>query len=146
MAAINQPYAGSPRTGSLQTPVGEINRWIILAVFIAGVSALLPVLQNSSVTSRGFDLQSIEQQKLAVLGEISLVESEVAGFTSLPRIERRAGEIGLISPFDLSYVSVDVAGPAPAKIPAEYLPGPVAQANGSAPWWRSLLDWLAPLN
>lgn len=146
MAAINQPYAGAPRTGALQTPAVDINRWIVLAVFIAGVSALLPVLQNSSVTSRGFDLQSIEQEKLAVLGEISLIETDVARLTSLPRIERRAEEIGLIPSFDPHYVSVDVAGPAPAKIPAEFLPGPAEQSSGSAPWWRSLLDWLAPLN
>lgn len=146
MAAINHPYAGTPRSGSLPTPVGDINRWIVLAVFVVGISALLPVLQNSSVTSRGFDLQSIEQQKLAVLGEISLIETDVARLTSLPRIERRAGEIGLVPAFDPLYVSVDVAGPAPAKIPAEFLPGPVEQSSGSAPWWRSLLDWLAPLN
>ena len=146
MAAINQPYAGAPRADGFRTPVGSINRWIVAAVFIAGLSALLPVLQNSSVTSRGFDLQSIEQEKILVVGEIDLLEVEVARLTSLPRIERRAQDLGLAPAYAPFYVSVDEAGPAPAKIPAEYLPGPAAYADGTAPWWRSLLDWLAPLN
>ncbi len=146
MAAINHPYAGSPGSGRFGSPVGQINRWLVLAVLVAGLSSLLPVLQNSSVTSRGFALQDIERQKISVLGQIDLVEADVARLTSLQRIERRASAMGLHPADAPLYVTVDEAGPAPAKIPAEYLSGPGVQTGGPVPWWRSLLDWLAPLN
>ena len=145
MATIHRPY-GIPHAGDLRNPLGGINRWLVGAVFLAGVMALLPVMQNSWVTSQGFDLQAIEQQKAATRGQMSLIETDVARLTSLSRIERRATEMGLVPAFDPIYVSVDVAGPAPAKIPAEYLPGPAVQTSETAPWWRSLLQWLAPLN
>jgi hypothetical protein len=112
------------------------------ALAVAGVSAMLPVLQNSAATSRGFALQQrqVEQQRLK--GDIGLIEADVARLTSLPRIERRADEIGLVPTTDPIYITVTEPGPAPAKIPAEYLPPPAPKASRPASWWRSFLDWL----
>ncbi|GAB4321199.1 MAG: hypothetical protein Kow0010_01410 [Dehalococcoidia bacterium] len=152
MAAINHPIGSTPaRAGlTLKAPFGRLNGWVVGAVLLAAASAALPVLQSSSATSRGFDVQALNAQRARLHAEISVLEADVARLTSLPRIERRAKEIGLVPAetlgVDVYYVTVDEPGPAPAKIPAEYLPGPVVEREGPAPWWRSLLDWLPLLN
>lgn len=141
MAAINHPL-GSPRRIPLAVPFGRINWLLMVAVAIVGLSAMLPVIQNSSATSAGFALQDLQARKAQLEGEIRLLESDVARLTSLPRIERRATDIGL-SPGPAPYfVTVGEPGPAPAQLPAEYLPGPAREGDGPESWWRSLLRWL----
>ncbi|MGB4863912.1 MAG: hypothetical protein WBO97_15775 [Tepidiformaceae bacterium] len=143
MAAINHPL-GRPRH-SLPLPVpgvGRLNLWLAVAVVVAGVSALLPVLQNSLATSRGFDIQATQRQETTLNGQISLLEGEVASLTSIARIERRAREIGLGPAADPIYVHVDEPGPAPAKLPSEYLPKSDTPPVSTAPWWKSLVNWL----
>lgn len=152
MAAIDHPIGSTAaRAGlTLRAPLSRVNGWVLAAVLLAAASAALPVLQSSSATSRGFDVQSLNARRASLQGEVSLIEADVARLTSLTRIERRAKEIGLIPASELGvevyYVDVDVAGPAPAKIPAEYLPGPLVNREGPAPWWQSLLDWLPLVN
>lgn len=142
MAAINHPL-GHPRRGlPLPIPGGRPNLWLVFAIFIAGVSALLPVLQNSLATSRGFDIQASERQEAQLIGEISLLEGEVASLTSITRIDRRAQEIGLRPVPDPIYVTVNEPGPAPAKLPSEYLPKSGAKPVPSSPWWKPLVGWL----
>lgn len=152
MAAINHPIGTTAgRAGlTLRAPFGRVNGWVVAAVLLAAASAALPVLQSSSATSRGFDVQSLNAERARLQAEISVIETDVARLTSLARIERRAKEIGLVPANDLGvdiyYVTVEEPGPAPAKIPAEYLPGPLVEHEGPAPWWQSLLDWLPLLN
>lgn len=152
MAAINHPIGSTAARGglTLKAPFGRINRWVVGAVLLAAVSAALPVLQSSSATSRGFDVQALNAQRAQLEAEITLLETDVARLTSLARIERRAKEIGLVPADALGvepvYVTVDEPGPVPAKIPAEYLPEPSVEREGLVPWWRSLLDWLPLLN
>ena len=118
-------------------------RWPLAgAIVLASASAMLPVLQNSSATSRGFRAQSIDAETAQLNGEVSELEAEVARLTSLERVQRRAQQIGLAPSSNPIYVSVDVAGPAPAKIPAEYLPPPKPQTSDQESWWRSLFRWL----
>ncbi|MCC7364884.1 MAG: hypothetical protein IT303_10985 [Dehalococcoidia bacterium] len=142
MAAINHPL---PHHRRLPIPVrpGAINWWVIGAIAVFGVGAALPVIQNSTATSRGFDVQRLEAQQVQLNGDIRQIESEVAALTSLQRIERRAGDIGLVPGSNPIYIEVSEPGPAPAKIPAEYLPGPVRAADEPEPWWRSLLSWVS---
>lgn len=142
MAAINHPL-GHPRRGlPLPVPSGRLNLWLAGAVASAGVSALLPVLQNSMATSQGFDIQATQRQETQLNGQISLLEGEVASFTSISRIDRRAREIGLLPVTDPIHVTVTEPGPAPAKLPSEYLPKNDARAASSAPWWKPLVSWL----
>ena len=146
MATINHPL-GRPRTWTgLRSPFRRFNGWLVAAIALAAVSAVLPVLQNSSVTSRGFDMQALDAEKARLQGQISVLEADVARYTSLSRIERRAEEIGLVPAEGTIYVTVDEAGPAPAKIPAEFLPGPAPETDGPAPWWRSILGWVPLLD
>ncbi len=141
MAAINHPLRHGRR--AIPAPsFGKPNWWVAGAIILAVFSATLPVIQNSETTSRGFEVQSLQAEQASLRGDIGLLESDVARLTSLTRIQRRATQIGLIPAADPVYVNVDEPGPAPAKIPAEYLPAPAPRAQGSTPWWRSITEWL----
>lgn len=142
MAAINHPL-GHPRRVPFPVPMARPNWWVLSAVAIAGLGAMLPVLQNSAATSRGFEIQQSQAEQVRLQGEISLLESDVARLTSLARIERRAKEIGLGPSDHPFYITVDEAGPQPAKIPAEYLPPVARKTDAPDSWWRSLIDWLS---
>jgi len=140
MAAINQSFGHARRGLPLRMPSAEPNWWVLGALALLGASAMLPVLQNSAATSSGFQIQSAQAEQVKINGDIRLLESEVAQLTSLARIQRRAGEIGL-GPGDNPYfVNVDQPGPAPAKIPSEYLPAPAPTRSEPEPWWRSLFS------
>ena len=142
MVAIHHPL-GHARRLPLPSPVGKPNWWVLSAAAIAGMSAMLPVLQNSSATSRGFDIQDSQATQARLNGEISLLESDVARLTSLSRIDRRAKEIGLGPADHPIYITIDEAGPQPAKIPSEYLPPATPKREAPDSWWRSLIDWLS---
>lgn len=143
MAAINHPLGGARRGMPIPGSLGTLNWWVLGAVLMVGVSAMLPVLQNSTATSRGFNTQHFQADEAKLKGEISLVEADVAVLTSLSRIERRATEMGLGPTDNPIYVRVDVAGPAPAKIPSEYLPERAPKRDVPEPWWRSLFNLLS---
>ena len=142
MAAINHPL-GHGRRLPLPVPFGKPNWWVLSAVAVAGLGAMLPVIQNSTATSRGFDIQRDAVRQAKLNGEISLVESDVARLTSLNRIERRAREIGLGPTDNPIYIKIDEAGPAPAKIPSEYLLPAAPSAVMPDSWWRSLVNLLS---
>ncbi|MGE5597585.1 MAG: septum formation initiator family protein [Hyphomicrobiales bacterium] len=141
MAAINHPF---PQSRRLPLPLGRpaLNWWVLAAILIFGVGAMLPVLQASTATTRGFEVQQLQAQQDQLNGDIRQLEAEVANLTSLPRIERRANELGLVPAEDPIYITVDEPGPGPAKVPSEYLPGPIPQPEEPAPWWQSLFSWL----
>lgn len=142
MAAINHPLGHARRGLPIPGVPGRPNWLIMFAVGLTAFCAVLPVVQNSLATSRGFDIQASQRQEAQLSGEIGLLESEVAALTSLTRIERRAREIGLGPVADPIYVTVTEPGPAPAKLPAEYLPRTETHKVSSDPWWKSLVNWL----
>lgn len=141
MAAINHPLGGA-RRGLRFRPAGSLNWWVLSGVLVVGVSAMLPVLQSSTATSEGFKTQESQAQESKLQGEISVMEAEVSQLTSLTRIQRRATEMGLGPSDNPVYVHVDEPGPAPAKIPSEYLPRTSRVSESPAPWWQSLIGWL----
>ncbi|MBN9492578.1 hypothetical protein J0H33_04435 [bacterium] len=155
MAAIRGPIPGA-RTrarvaahapaaarGRVAHPFGSINWWVLGGIIIVGLSALLPVIQSSMVTSEGFSMQRSQEQVANLNGQISILESEIGQMTSIGRIEQRAQEIGLQPPLaDPTFIHVNVPGPAPAKIPASYLPAPATTQEHPQSWWQSLFDWL----
>ena len=63
---------------------------------VVSASAMLPVLQSSWTTTRGFQAQELEARQASLNGDIRQLESEVASLTSLNRIERRAAALGLL--------------------------------------------------
>ena len=142
MAAIHHPLGNSRRGLAVPLPFNGVNWWLVAAVLLAAFSAMLPVVQNSLATSRGFDIQASQARQAKLQGEVNLLESDVARLTSLSRIERRASEIGLSPAPNPYYVTVTEPGPQPAKIPAELLPPREAPRAAPEPWWHSLISWL----
>lgn len=151
MAAINHPYGGArrslPRRLAPAFPrIPAPNWWAVGAVTVLCLGAVLPVVQNSTATTRGFEIQALQVERSNLSGSIRALESQVATYTSLDRVQRRALEMGLHPPAEPPiWVEVGEAGPAPAKIPADLLPAPVSQPGGSESWWRSLLSVLPSL-
>ena len=136
MATIHAPGAA----GGLPIPlIGPVNWWIVGGLVLFGCGAVLPVLQNSAATSRGFQMYQLKDSQVRLQSEIQLLEADVANLTSLDRIEQRAAVIGLGPSEAPLFVHVDVAGPAPAKIPTQYLPAPEPITVRNRPWWRALL-------
>jgi hypothetical protein len=137
MATLNLPRASVP------IPLPQLNWWLVSGVVLLGVGGTLPVLQNSASTARGFDIRALEAEQAALHTEISLLEGDVARLTTLERIERRAAQLGLGPASEPPiYVQIDVAGPEPAQIPFEYLPGTELEEPGPRPGWRSFLSKL----
>jgi hypothetical protein len=135
-------FGGAHRPAPERLPLRRPNGWLLAAAAVAATGALLPVLQNSLATSRGFDIQSADSRRVVLEGEISLMEADVARLASLNRIQRRALELGLGPASDPIFVTVAEPGPAPAKVPAEFLPRPERDLAEPEPWWRSLVSWL----
>lgn len=146
MAAINHPPGYGRRSLPLPFPAPRPNWWILGAMAVVGASAMLPVLQSSWTTTRGFQAQDLERRQMSLNGDIRQLEAEVAGLTSLNRIERRAHAIGLGPASTPIYVEVSEFGPAPAQIPSEFLPELVRPGEEPESWWRSLLSRVPLLN
>ncbi|MEX1103755.1 MAG: hypothetical protein WED87_05880, partial [Dehalococcoidia bacterium] len=94
----------------------------------------------SWTTTRGFETQDLEARQAQLNGDIRQLEADVANLTSLNRIERRALAIGLGPGGTPVYVTVDEAGPAPAKIPSELLPELERASDEPESMWRSLFS------
>jgi hypothetical protein len=144
VAAINHPLGGVGRGIPLRRP--RINGWIIGGMLLAGIGAALPVLETSVATTRGFDNQALTGEKLELQGDIRELEAQVANFTSLQRIERRALSLGLVPATDPIYLEINEPGPEPAKIPAGFLPVATPALGAPESWWESLIGWLPLLD
>lgn len=150
MVAIRGPFGGvrsRPREEArsrphIGNPFGKGSWWVFAGIAIVGISALVPVIQSSMVTSEGFTMQRSQEQEATLAGQISILESEIGQMTSLGRIQHRALELGLQPSTDPDFIHVSVAGPAPAKLPSSYLPAPVPEQIHPESWWQSLTDWL----
>jgi len=150
MAAIQGPLAGARgrarpagRAGlRVGNPFGQFNWWVLAGIAIVGLAALLPVIQSSMVTSEGFSMQRSQEQEATLNGQISILESDIGRMTSLDRIDQRAQELGLQPSTDPDFIHVTVPGPAPAKLPASYLPAQASAQQQPESWWQSLFDWL----
>jgi cell division protein FtsB len=141
MAAIHHPLGGIRRPLGLPAPSLRVHWGVVAALGFLLFAAMLPVIQNSFVTSQGFDIQASQREQARLRSEVSLLEADVARLTSQARIERRAREIGLVPATNPIYVTVEEPGPAPAKLPAEYLPRQAPQPQPADSWWKSLLRW-----
>ena len=114
-------------------------RWgLIVSISLLALSALIPVLQASLITTQGHDLQLLKQNRTRLTSEIRLLESELAGLNSLERIERRAREIGLIDP-DTPTIFIQISSNLTSETKTtEELPGEETNHSNPTLWWRSI--------
>ncbi|MFL2636199.1 MAG: FtsL-like putative cell division protein [Tepidiformaceae bacterium] len=115
-------------------------RWgLIVSIALLALSALIPVLQASLITTQGHDLQLLKQNRTRLTSEIRLLESELAGLNSLERIERRAREIGLTEP-DAPPIFIQISSNLTSVTKtSEGLPGQERSDSNPTLWWRSIL-------
>lgn len=128
--------------GSRRLPLPSLNGWVVGAIVVLAMGAALPVIQSSAATSRGFDLRAIEQRQADLRGEIAALEAAIGEESSLERVRLRAQRLGLRPASAPIVVEVDVPGPEPARVPAEYLPEAAPAPEQPDSWWQSLLRWL----
>ena len=114
-------------------------RWgLIVSIALLALSALIPVLQASLITTQGHDLQLLKQNRTRLTSEIRLLESELAGLNSLERIERRAREIGLIDP-DTPPIFIQISNNLTSVTKTtEGLPGKEISDSKPSLWLRSI--------
>ena len=126
--------------------LGQVLAVTAVAVVIIG---LLQIVQTSQATTRTFEIQKLEQEKLEVGAQVRQLEAEVAGLSSLARIEGEAKRLGLVKPQSVQAVEVNVpwAGAALDRLPTRFSPGEqqAEETGQDAPWWRDLLG-LLPFN
>ena len=153
MAVVQRTIApAKPKTGGLRLQLVPL---LLFAAGAVAVIGLLRVVQTSQVTTAGFAMQSLQQEKLELGTNVRQLEAEVASLSSLDRIEREAKRLGLELPERVSYVSVNVARPATAEdlLPARFAPAqddaPAGSAAGGVDgspeksgWWQDLLNLL----
>ena len=121
---------------------------ILLAVgAVIAVVCVLQLMQTSRATTASFNIQQLEQQKLELQTSVSELEVDVAGLSSLSRVQQEAKRLGLGPPAAREVVEVGVPGPSgdSAQVPARFLPkAETASKAGERPssWWRDLLKRL----
>jgi cell division protein FtsL len=108
---------------------------------------LLQIVQTSRATTANFEIQKLEQQKLELGAQVRQLEAEVAGLSSLARIEAEAKRLGLQKPQAVQAVEVNVAAEeAPVNhLPTRFSPAEAEQpedAGGDSTWWGDLLQLL----
>lgn len=130
MTALEQP---APRSRGLPLPRLGVSGWVIAGAIIVSAGALAPVIQNSIMTTQGRTIEVLQHEQKALHVEMRQLEAEIARLTSIERVARRAGEIGLVPNAQAIYVTIGETGPEPPKIPAEHLPESLEPGSGLAP-------------
>jgi cell division protein FtsL len=115
-----------------------------LAVAFATVTAiaLLQVIQSSTFTHTGQQMQQLEAERALLKAEVYDLEADVARLASLDRTEQVArDQLGMIRARNVDYLSVGVEAPEGALLPRPLVVPP--EDDGSTePWWRSLYEAL----
>jgi len=119
-------------------------RSVLLGAFLVVASlGLLQVMQTSSATSTGYNLQRLEDERLATQAEVHQLEAEVAVLTSIDRIEREArGRLGMVPAGNT--IALEVLKPPPEQklVPLRFLSDNKAPSASSTRWWRKLFGLL----
>jgi cell division protein FtsL len=111
------------------------------------IVAVVQLVQTSRATTASFKIEQLQQQELELETSVSQLEVEVAGLSSLARIQQEANRLGLRPPASREVVGVSVPGPSgdSAQIPARLLQSDqagTAAGSESSSLWDELLDHL----
>ena len=120
-------------------------RPVLLGAFLVVASlGLLQVIQTSSATTTGYNLQRLEDERSATQAEVPQLEAEVAVLTSIDRIDREARDrLGMVPADNTMTLSVEKQAPAQQLVPLRFLTeqSEAPQVKSTA-WWRKLLGLL----
>ncbi len=122
-------------------------RPVLLGAFlVVAALGLLQVIQTSSATTTGYNLQRLEDERSATQAEVHQLEAEVAVLTSIDRIDSEARDrLGMVPADNTMTLSVEKQAPGQQLVPLRYLTEKpeASQAAHSTAWWRKLLGLLS---
>ena len=143
MAILSRTVA---RSGiEITGPSLKLGPVLLAAGAIIVVIAVLQVMQTSRATTASFKIEQFQRQRLELETSVSQLEVQIAGLSSLARIQQEAKRLGLGPPASREVVEVSVPGPSgdSAQIPARLLQTgsthTTAAAEQKSSWWENLL-------
>lgn len=150
MAILNRTLPRSRAKAAAETPRLRLRPVLLISGVALTIIAVLQVVQTSQATTANFAIQDLAQQRLELQAQVRQLEAEVAGLSSLTRIEAEAKRLGLEQPQGTEAVEVNVAwaGASVDRLPTRYAleeQAPPVEEDADSPWWRDLLDHL-PFN
>lgn len=133
----------APPASAPAAPAWTPRRAIVAALTLVVAIALFQVVQSSSFTHTGQNMQRLETQRSDLTAQIHQVEAEIAALSSLDRTERAARErLGMVPARRIEHVSVGVEAPSGPLLPRPLTNRSPAQEPKSEPWWQSLIKAL----
>ena len=142
MAALHRLTLPAPRTFSKR--VSPKLLFAVAGVLAVAVAAA-QVNQFSRVTSAGYELDRLNQERAAKQAQNHEIEADVARLSSLARVDIEARQrLKLVPAVTRLYLTVNHEVPDRQTLPTRFLaPGPSAPAPTSpAPWWKRTLRHL----
>jgi hypothetical protein len=110
---------------------------LLVAAIIVGLAALLPLMQSSGVATTAGNISQLQREHEDWQTRLEEQQLRVAQMSSLAAIRKAATErLGMVTPEDVRYITVDAPAPAPAAIPPDLLPEEQPQPESG----NSLLD------
>jgi cell division protein FtsL len=102
--------------------------------------ALFQVVQSSSFTHTGRNLQRLETQRADLTAQNHQLAAEIAALSSLDRVERAARErLGMVPARRVEHVSVGIEAPDGPLLPRPLTSATPPPAPKNETWWRSLI-------
>jgi cell division protein FtsL len=99
----------------------RLPRWaygLRMRIFLVVGIALLTVgyvIQTNTLSTSGYEIQSIESEISALTTEIKKVETEVASFRSIESIEKRLANINMVEVGKITYLQTEQENKVAAK-------------------------------
>ncbi len=150
MAMLHRLPLPRPRPFSLPRPHFRIPkrislRWLLVlaGLFIVAVG-LVQVNQLSRVTSAGYEIDRLNQERAQKQAENSQIEADVARLSSLARVDIEARmRLGMVPAQARLYLTLNHSVPDRQTLPTRFLPVVRPQpAPSNPPLWKRLLHKL----
>ena len=137
MAALHRRAIPAPR--ALGKRPGRLLAYGAIALVV--VAAVFQVNRFSRLTSRGYEINELNQERAARQAANHQVEAEVAGLSSLARVDIDARlRLHLEPAQQKMYINVNHAVPARQSLPTRFLPVSRAAAPLTGdPWWQRMI-------
>lgn len=144
MAALQRPALPFPR--NVPRP-GGAKGWLIGAIALVIVIALVQVNQFSRLTSTGYEIESLRRERDTKAAQNHELEAEVGQLSSLARVDIEARTRLRMEPAKRRlYISVNQPAPDRRALPTRYLApqdAPSAPASGAErSLWQRIRDLL----
>jgi cell division protein FtsB len=141
MATSPNAEGASAPAGFLRVP--SLPLLLTIAALAIGLAALLPLVQSSSATSTNGYIRLLQQERADWQARLREVELEVAGLSSLNRIEQEARtRLGMVQPEETTYITVPGPAPQTWRLPHRFLPEPIEQPQAGVSLWDKSFGWI----